>query len=173
MTFQMYLVADDLPGRLWIMPCPQGGTLEASMREFKARGVDTIVSLLPAPEMAELGVLREPKLCAEHGLGFLSHPIVDFGLPEETSFALLITDIAALVRAGHGVAVHCRAGIGRSGMTTAGTLIALGFHSQDAVAQVTAARGVAIPDTVEQGTFIAGLPELLKSGVAQGSVKYR
>lgn len=160
----MFLVGRDLPGQLWIMPCPEADGLEQSIVGFKADGVDTVVSLLPPAEMVELGVADEAQLCADCGLDFVSHPITDFGLPEVSAFLSLISDIAQRVKSGQGVAVHCRAGIGRSGMTTAGTLIALGFESADAIAMVSRARGVSIPDTVEQGVFIAGLPKLLKQG---------
>lgn len=147
------------------MPCPKADVLEISIAGYKVIGADTIVSLLPLDEMAELGVARAPQLCRDHGVQFLSHPIADFGLPQEAPFIAFICQIATLLRTGHGVAVHCRAGIGRSGMTTAGTLIALlGMSSDAAIAQVEHARGVAIPDTVEQGAFIARLAKTLKSG---------
>jgi protein-tyrosine phosphatase len=161
---EIYLIADDLPGQLWIMPCPEAETFEASLGIFRDRGVDTVVSLLPTSEMADLGVLGEPEYCKACGIEFISHPIADFGLPEKVAFADLTTELATLLRAGHSVAVHCRAGIGRSGMTTAGALIALGYSSRDAIAKVACARGVSIPDTVEQATFIADLAKSMKSG---------
>lgn len=63
------------------------------------------------------------------------------------------------VENGRNVAVHCRAGIGRSGMVTAATLIALGYETSNAVEIVSASRGVSIPDTVEQGGFIVEFAE--------------
>jgi protein-tyrosine phosphatase len=48
------------------------------------------------------------------------------------------------------VAVHCRQGIGRSGMIAAGALMRSGVGADKAVDVVSAARGVAIPETAAQ-----------------------
>lgn len=164
MSAQAYLVADDLPGQLWIMACPEAAMLSDRLQGLKGRGVDTVVSLLDAADIEALGVAREPQLCTDHGIAFISHPIADFGLPDPATFAPFLNQIAALLHAGHSVVVHCRAGIGRSGMTTAGALIALGRDSAEASTMVANARGVPIPDTVAQATFIADLPKILKNG---------
>lgn len=145
------------------MPCPSEDRLAAAIEDYVDLGIDTVVSLLPETEMAELGVKDEPQLCATHGLRFVTLPIVDFGLPEKAAFIVLVQKIRVLVHAGQSVAVHCRAGIGRSGMTTVGSLIALGWDTTDAFAQVSKARGVAVPDTVEQAAFIAELAPKLQS----------
>jgi protein-tyrosine phosphatase len=168
-TPETYLIADNLPGKLWILPCADADGLERAVRHFGDLGFDTLVSLLPDDEMADLGVLDEPRHCIDHEIDFISYPIVDFGLPDAAAFAALIHRISTLLRAGHGVGVHCRAGIGRSGMVTAGVLMALGQSSAEAIATVSRARGVSIPDTVEQAGFIAGLAAKLKSGSA-GSI---
>jgi protein-tyrosine phosphatase len=68
------------------------------------------------------------------------------------------------LQGGQNVAVHCRAGIGRSGMVAACSLVALGLAAPLAQAEVSKARGVAIPDTVEQGVFISLFAQTLKRG---------
>ena len=142
-----YLVARDLPGALWIMPHPPSDKLAEALAGYAARGIDTIVSMLPPDEASELGLGNEDALCASQDLAFVNYPIVD---------------LTARIRAGEAVAVHCRAGIGRSGMVTACTLIALGDDTGDAVRMVSKARGVSIPDTVTQADFIAGFATSLK-----------
>jgi protein-tyrosine phosphatase len=97
----------------------------------------------------------ECSACAHVGIEFLSSPTKDFGLPEVLVFDALVQKIAGMLEDGRHVAVHCRAGIGRSGMVTAATLMALGLDVGTAISQVAQARGVPIPDTVEQGKFIA------------------
>lgn len=157
-----YLIARDLPGALWIMPHPPSDRLSDAMASYAARGIDTIVSMLPPDEASELGLGNEDAPCASQGIAFVSHPIVDFGLPDADRFTDLIDDLSARIRAGAAIAVHCRAGIGRSGMVTACTLIALGHDAGDAVHAVSKARGVSIPDTVTQADFIARFAAGLK-----------
>lgn len=152
---EIYLIADDLPGSLFIMPCPSGNNLRGDIKAYRARDVDVIVSMLASDEENMLGLSRESTECADVGIAFVSCPIVDFGLPDPTIYDVLVDQITDRLRAGQKVAVHCRAGIGRSGMVTAGVLIALGADADTAVVQITNARGISIPDTVEQGKFIA------------------
>ena len=137
------------------MPCPSGVDLNQDIDAYRARGVDTLVSMLADDEATLLGLSDEQVVCVDAGISFVSFPIVDFGLPDRDAFAALIQRIAGMLRAGRNVAVHCRAGIGRSGMVTAATLIALGYEASKAVESVSASRGTSIPDTVEQGRFIA------------------
>jgi len=151
---EIYLVADNLPGNLFIMPCPSGDHLSRDIAFYRGQGVDTVVSMLAPDEADVLGLAGEAEICSRAGIEFLSSPIKDFGLPDVVIFDSLVADIAAMLGDGRYVAVHCRAGIGRSGMVTAATLIALGIDADTAVRQISGVRGVSIPDTVEQGRFI-------------------
>ena len=58
--------------------------------------------------------------------------------------------MARTVREGVAVAVHCRAGIGRSGLTVGSVLVRLGVPAQDVFSLVSKARGLVVPDTPEQ-----------------------
>lgn len=151
---EIYSVAIDLPGRLFIMPCPRAACLSRDIEFYRQQGVDTILSLLAENEAGFLKLDNEAAACADAGIDFLSSPITDFGLPDIDVFDPLVHKIADKLRDGHHVAAHCRAGIGRTGMLTAATLIALRDEAEDAVQKVAVARGVPIPDTVEQGNFI-------------------
>lgn len=139
------------------MPAPDRGELANDINTFRAFGVDRVVSLLA--EDHALGLAGEAEACAAAGLCFTHSPIVDFGLPEVETLDALARMIAAEIHAGQGVAVHCKAGIGRSGMVCSAILIHLGWRAADAVSAVSRARGVRLPDTVEQGRFIAEFEE--------------
>ncbi|AWF81293.1 hypothetical protein BTJ40_10945 [Microbulbifer sp. A4B17] len=52
------------------------------------------------------------------------------------------------------IAIHCRAGIGRKGITASCLLIKDNMSSQEAIDMVSATRGIPIPDTQEQYDFI-------------------
>jgi len=154
-----YLIAYGLPGQLWIMPHPPTETLPDAVASYAARGIDTVVSMLPTDDVVQLGLGDEAALCTAQDIEFLNHPIVDFGLPDADTFPALTDSLATRIRAGRRVAVHCRAGVGRSGMATACTLIRLGWDRDKAVRAVSEARGVSIPDTVAQAEYIAAFEQ--------------
>lgn len=137
------------------MPHPDPNDLPAQMAAFRAAGMDHLVSMLAPAEAAELGLADEAACCAAAGMAFHAHPIPDFGLPDQVGFTGLTRQIARWLGQGNGVGVHCRAGIGRSGMVTAGVLIVAVGSVQAAIDAVSVARGKTIPDTVEQGNFLS------------------
>lgn len=145
------------PGRLLIGPRPNAADLPGAMRALAAEGVDAVFSLLTAEEAAELGLATEGTLCADNGMAFRSMPIPDYGLPTPDQLASARADIGARLDAGHTVFVHCRAGIGRSGMTACAVLIDRGTCPEDALRIVSDARGLPVPDTAEQQTFVLSL----------------
>jgi predicted protein tyrosine phosphatase len=111
----------------------------------------TIASLLEPREEAELELTSERSVAEELGLRFLSFPIADRGVPPTVQeFHRFTARLADDVRDGRGVAVHCRAGIGRSGITAGAVLVALGYEPRDVFPMVSSARGVSVPDTEEQ-----------------------
>jgi protein-tyrosine phosphatase len=149
-----YRVAAALPGALWIMPHPPAERLAGTLAELRRAGIGRVFSLLPEAEEAALGLAAEPAACAAEGLSFSRFPIEDFQLPAPGPFAALVTELARDLGQGAQVVLHCRAGIGRSGLLAACTLVALGTAPSAAIAQVSAARGREIPDTEEQRAFI-------------------
>lgn len=153
----------EVPGRLWIMPAPCADHLHADIAEYRAAGITKVISMLARDEAKMLGLAEERAACAQAGIAFENHAIVDFGLPDLAGFHVLTHKIAEALRDGENIAVHCRAGIGRSGMVTAGVLIILGQTAQNAIEGVSNARGVSIPDTVEQGRFLTTFAEHLNS----------
>ena len=61
--------------------------------------------------------------------------------------------------AGKNVAVHCRQGIGRSGLVAASLLSLSGIDPATAFQQVSAARGLPVPETPEQKRWVTRLAE--------------
>jgi len=156
----MFEIPVQAAGRLWIMPRPRDLALD--LARYRGAGATHIVSMLAPDEASSLGLHDEQALCAEAGLTFIHHSIDDFGLPEPDRFVALVQRLADLVQQGAGVSVHCRAGIGRSGMVCSGVLVALGHGTTQAMQDVSRARGVQVPDTHEQATFIATIGYNLK-----------
>jgi protein-tyrosine phosphatase len=102
-----------------------------------------------------LGVDQEGPLARKIGLQFLSHPIPDGHIPPDTAaFRTFVRGLAARVRSGEHLGVHCRGSIGRSTVTAACTLIHLGWAPNAALDAIEAARGCPVPDTLEQEDWI-------------------
>jgi protein-tyrosine phosphatase len=139
-----------------IVPRPRGGDwLEDELRRIKFAGIDVLVSMLQADEAVELGLAEEAQLCQAAEITFRSFPIADRQTPSSTaSFAIFVEELRAETRAGRCVGVHCRASIGRSSLLLAGLLVTEGFSPSEAFARLTQARGLQVPDTLEQAHWI-------------------
>jgi protein-tyrosine phosphatase len=138
------------------MPRPRGGEwLSEEISGWHAEGIRTVVSLLERDEAIELGLKDEEALCNSAGVNFISHPIPDRGVPGvRAGFSELVNSLAERLRAGDSVAVHCRAGIGRSGLVGACVLGQLGVALDSAFAMLSRARGVAVPDSEAQAEWV-------------------
>lgn len=145
----------EAPGRLAIMARPRADDwLEVDVAEWKASGVDLVVSLLEREEVSELGLQREAELCRACGIEFISFPIPDRGVPDIQQASDIARSIADGIAGGRSIAVHCRAGIGRSSMIAACAMIYSGIEAGEALALIRAARGVIVPDTDEQRDWV-------------------
>jgi protein-tyrosine phosphatase len=58
--------------------------------------------------------------------------------------------MTAILKTGKNVAIHCRQGIGRSGLLAAASLMTSGIGAREAGDAVTKARGVTVPETPGQ-----------------------
>lgn len=138
-------------GRLAIMPAPVRDTFPA----LKAAGIDVVVSLLPEEEAERLMLADEAARCRRAGIDFVTFPVRDFQVPERFEpAAALVSALADQISGGDTVAVHCRAGIGRSGMITSAVLVALGLAPEAAMAAVSTARGCEVPETDAQRDWV-------------------
>jgi protein-tyrosine phosphatase len=144
--------------RLAIMPRPRNGEwLADEVSGWKRMGIDTVVSLLEAHEVTDLGLAEERILCEATGVTFLSFPIADRGVPSNPAgFAVLVDMLVGRLRVGGAVAIHCRAGIGRSGLLGGCVLRRMGVETREALAMLSRARGVTVPDTDEQAEWVRG-----------------
>lgn len=147
-------------GRLAVAARPRGGDwLLDEATVWRKAGLGAVVSLLENDEAAQLKLADEGRVVESVGMRFISFPIPDRGVPASTRQALsVLGNIAAALEQGQNVAVHCRQGIGRSGLIAAGLLVMSGMGVEKAIEVVGAARGLAIPETPEQLKWIKHLP---------------
>jgi protein-tyrosine phosphatase len=139
-------------GRLAIAGRPRGGDwLADEVAGWRRAGVDVVVSLLERDEAAQLQLDQEGEVAGLSGIDLIWFPIPDRGVPGSAPLVLsLLKKIVGALEDGNDVAVHCRQGIGRSGMIAAGALVSSGTGTEEAIRAVSAARGVPVPETPAQ-----------------------
>jgi protein-tyrosine phosphatase len=142
--------------RLAIASRPRGGDwLGDEIRRFQNSGVHTLVSLLTSVEISELELEKEQTDCLLCGIEYLNFPIEDRAVPTNpVEYTKFVGQVAMQLKEGKSVAVHCRAGIGRSSLLASSLLIVLGIPLEQAWLLVQNARGCAVPDTAEQREFV-------------------
>jgi protein-tyrosine phosphatase len=125
--------------------------LERLIREY---GAQVLVPLLRPHEYEMLAIEDLPTRALKHGFMVREFPIPDVGVPRSiTEAAVLVQEILEHVRAGRTVVVHCRGGLGRTGLIAACCLTSLGHEAEQAMAMVRDARPETI-ETQEQEEFV-------------------
>ena len=157
---ELFWIPGPWSGRLAIAARPRGGDwLDDEAGGWRRAGLDVMVSLLEQEEAAQLDLADEDRAAAAKGVRFVSFPIPDRGVPASTQRTVaLLNDIVAALDDGKNVAIHCRQGIGRSGLIAAGALVTAGMGADKAIEAVSAARGQTVPETTAQHRWIHHLP---------------
>jgi len=124
--------------------------------------MDTLVSLVEESELSDLGIADLENECRVQGIELIRFPLKDFSVPPSPKqFAVLIREIVKRLKDGKTVAVHCKGGLGRAGLTAACAVIALSdckVSGAGAIEAVRAARKGAV-ETLEQETFVGNFSE--------------
>ena len=156
MWTELHWVDGPWPGKLALAPRPRGGDwLEEEMDAWRRAGIDTVLSLLTLEEEQDLDLLREAHEANARGMKFVSLPIPDRQVPNsESEVSATLDRLDADLAAGKNVVVHCRQGIGRTGLVAACLLVTKGLTPDAAVKTLSAARGTAVPATAEQRHWI-------------------
>jgi protein-tyrosine phosphatase len=144
------------PGRLALAARPRGGDwLGDELAAWHREGIDTVVSLLTSEEERELDLSSEERETKAQRMAFRSFPIPDRQVPDsETKLGKLLTKIDEDLGLGKNVVLHCRQGIGRTGLVAACLLVTKGFDVRAAIKQLSDVRGIPIPETPEQRSWI-------------------
>lgn len=132
---EIYWIPELDNARLAIMPCPRGNEwLAQEVRSWQESGINCIVSLLEERETTKLNLENEANECEQNNILFTSFPIRDCGIPESLpKVAQLVRSIELDLLQGQsvGIHIHCRAGIGRSGLIAGCVLVNLGVLTSD------------------------------------------
>jgi len=128
MSTKLYWIAGPWPGKLAIAARPRGGDwLEDEMRGWQDAGINTVLSLLTAGEDKDLDLTTESRVAKGEGLKFLTLPIHDRQIPSSPSeVAAVLDELDSDLACGNNAVIHCRQGVGRSGMMAACLLVMRG-----------------------------------------------
>ena len=118
-----------------------------------------LVTLMQIQEFALLNVEALPQIVMNYHFRWIHAPIPDMQIPDtrfEQQWKTLGPELHELLSAGKNIVLHCRGGLGRTGLMAARMLIERGMLPVDAVATVRAARTHTI-ETYEQEEFCLNL----------------
>jgi atypical dual specificity phosphatase len=136
-----------IPLRIWLYA-------RLRMRALVAEGVGLLVNL------HQRG--HSPEALGRCGLAELHLPVPDFTAPTPEQLERGVAAIEAALASGQRVAVHCAAGLGRTGTLLACYLTRRGYRPQDAIARVRALR----PGSVETPEQVAAVAEFARRPAA-------
>ena len=133
-----------------------GGALEAypdELPELYAGGVRAVVSLLNIPS--------DSPVYESAGFAYLCIPLPDGGAPTMAQASEFVRFVNEQLKERRPVAVHCQAGLGRTGTMLATYLIAQGNSAETAIRTVRAVEGSAI-ETPQQVQFLYEFADLVR-----------
>ena len=133
-----------------------GGALDAypdELPDLYAAGIRAVVSLLNIPSDAAV--------YESAGFAFLCVPLPDGGAPTMAQASEYVRFVNEQLQAGKPVAVHCHAGIGRTGTMLAAYLIAQGYGAEAAIRAIRSVQSSAI-ETPRQIQFLYEFADLVR-----------
>ena len=132
----------DVSGRLYLHSMPgRYESFQATVDAARLKGISQVVCLTSLEEIAgKAPAYARAVQRKEVPWQQRMYPIVDYGVPSDrASFLDLVHSIAADLRSGVNILLHCAAGIGRTGTVASCVLVALGLTSDEAARRVAAA----------------------------------
>ncbi len=119
--------------------------IEAELQALKQDGITAVVTLTESS--------LPKKILEEHGFNYLHLPIVDFTPPTLDQIEKFTSFVSMNHKENKGVAVHCAAGIGRTGTMLACYLVYIGETPEQAIDSIRSIRPGSI-ETTEQEDII-------------------
>jgi hypothetical protein len=130
--------------------------LELDLEGVRAWKPDLVLSLLEEHEYAGLGIPHFRDAVNSASLPWEFAPIPDGGVPGpefDLAWRTIAPRVANILRESGRVLIHCRAGLGRTGLVAACILVDFGASAQEAIDVVRAARTNTI-ETSEQENYV-------------------
>ncbi len=102
-----------------------------------ASGINIFFDLTEPDELPPYRPLLEQRAALSGTpIGYERFPMVDFGLPQRPTMLALLDSIDAALAGGRTIYVHCRGGLGRTGMAVGCYLVRHGTSAEAALQQI-------------------------------------
>jgi ADP-ribosylglycohydrolase len=140
-----------LPGKRYLgyYSGPHWRDLDSDAASLRDQGVDVLLLLVEDEELRRCRAKHVAQVLPAHGVELIRHPVRDPEPPsDDLAYHRTIAGLVERVRQGATVAVACRAGLDRAGMTAACLLREAGLGADEAIDRVHAARAhtLTMPD---------------------------
>lgn len=135
--------------------------LQLDLDLIKSWEAAAVVSLMADEELSSLGADQLGAGVESRGMLWFQLPIADQGMPNEDferRWVYAGLRLRELLRAGKSVLVHCRSGLGRTGLISARLLVELGMPLDQALLKVREARPGTL-QALEQVQYLQGFRE--------------
>ena len=132
-----------LPGKRYLgyYSGPHWRDLDSDAAHLREQGVDVLLLLVEDHELERCRAADVTEVVPAHGVELVRHPIRDPLTPSnDGAYRRLLAGLAARVGDGATLAIACRGGLDRAGMTAACLLREAGLDADTAIARVHAAR---------------------------------
>jgi protein-tyrosine phosphatase len=111
-----------LPGKIYRSPMPFSPYFDPGNEVLDAYiqvGVDMVVMLTPENEVYRVTGRSLRNIYQEKRFDVIYLPVEDFSIPEEEPFRKTLSEVLAQAQQGKTIAIHCHAGLGRTGILAA------------------------------------------------------
>lgn len=137
----------DGKGRVW------SRDLGADLKALRDWGAEAIICLVEPQELIAMGVPDYADAVQEHALTLFHLPVTDMSTPGpafDEAWTRHASELESLLSRPSRLAIHCAAGLGRTGMISATLLVRYGSAADDAITEVRRVRPGAIETSAQE-----------------------